>query len=390
MMSDWKPAERLGVPSAARWACLLAVVALLASAGVSAESPSTAPASRAAQHLTAVSVDGDRFMINGKPTYEGRSWQGKRIEGLLLNARMVQGIFDDLNPETVSKWAYPDTGKWDANRNTDEFIAAMPAWRAHGLLAFTINLQGGSPEGYSKSQPWNNSAITPDGSLREAYMQRLERIISAADRLGMVVILGYFYFGQDQRITDEAAVCRAVDNATLWVLDKGWQNVIIEINNECNVRYHHKILMPGRVHELIKRAKEITRDGRRLLVSTSYGGGRVPDENVVRAADFILIHGNGVKVPAKLAEQVRNTRKVPGYTAKPILFNEDDHFDFDKPENNFTAALGEYASWGYFDFRKAGEPMHVGYQSVPVDWSINSPRKQGFFTLLSEITGVKP
>ena len=35
--------------------------------------------------------------------------------------------------------------------------------------------------------------------------------------------------------------------------------------------------------------------GRRLLTGTSYGGGTVPGENVVRAADFLLLHGNGVK-----------------------------------------------------------------------------------------------
>ena len=39
------------------------------------------------------------------------------------------------NPETVAQWAYADTGKWDAERNTREFIAAMPEWRRHGLLA---------------------------------------------------------------------------------------------------------------------------------------------------------------------------------------------------------------------------------------------------------------
>ncbi|MEI7730848.1 MAG: hypothetical protein WCO56_14840 [Verrucomicrobiota bacterium] len=352
-----------------------------------AVNPSLATAGKSAPPLTTVSIDGDRFLINGKPTYAGRTYQGKRIEGLLLNARMVQGIFDDLNPDTVKKWAYPDTGRWDAERNTDEFIAAMPTWRAHGLLAFTINLQGGSPEGYSKAQPWNNSAIAPDGSLRPAYMARLSRIINSADRHGMVVILGYFYFGQDERITDEAAVIRAVDHATRWVLDNGWRNVLIEINNECNVRYYHEVLKPARVHELIQRVKEASRDGRRLLVSTSYGGGTIPGENVVRAADFLLIHGNGVKVPAKLSEMVQRTRQVPGYTSKPILFNEDDHFDFDQSANNFLAAIGEYAGWGYFDFRKPNDPMHVGYQSVPVDWSIHSPRKQGFFKLLAEITG---
>jgi len=339
---------------------------------------------------TAVSISADRFLINDRPTYEGRTWQGKPIEGLLLNSRMVQGIFDDLNPETVGTWAYPDTGRWDAERNTREFIAAMPAWRAHGLLAFTINLQGGSPQGYSSKQPWHNSAIAPDGSLREAYMSRLARIVDAADRLGMVVILGYFYFGQDERLENEAAVVRAVDHATRWVFDGGWRNVLIEINNECNVRYDHPILRPDRVHELIERVQKTSRDGRRLLVSTSYGGGTIPGENVVRTADFLLIHGNGVSDPAKIAEMVRRTRAVPGYSPKPILFNEDDHFDFDRPVNNFTAALGEYASWGYFDFRQKGESFDAGYQSVPVDWSIDSPRKRGFFKLLAEITGSRP
>src|SRR5476649_1034050 len=118
---------------------------------------------------TQVSIHGEDFYINGQPTYAGRSWNGHRIEGLLLNARLVQGIFDDQNPQTVARWDYPDTGKWDADRNTREFIAAMPEWRAHGLLAFTLNLQGGSPEGYSHGQPWLNSAFNPDGSLRDDY-----------------------------------------------------------------------------------------------------------------------------------------------------------------------------------------------------------------------------
>ena len=51
---------------------------------------------------TAVSIEGDAFFINGRPTYEGRHFKGQRIEGLLMNSRMVQGIFDDLNDQTFS------------------------------------------------------------------------------------------------------------------------------------------------------------------------------------------------------------------------------------------------------------------------------------------------
>ena len=87
------------------------------------------------RRVTTVSVDGTKFLINGQPTYRGRTWNGRPIEGLLFNSRMVQAIFDDRNPVTVGRWAYPDTGKWDPDRNTSEFLAEMPGWRKHGLLA---------------------------------------------------------------------------------------------------------------------------------------------------------------------------------------------------------------------------------------------------------------
>ena len=334
----------------------------------------------AADRKTAVSIRGDAFFINGKPTYGGRTWNGKKIEGLLLNSRVVQATFDDLNPETVTRWAYPDTRKWDPDRNTREFLAALPEWRRRGLLGITLNLQGGSPEGYSNKQPWHNSAITETGGLRPEYLARFERVLDRADELGMVVILGVFYFGQDERLQDEAAVIRGLDAALDWLKSKGWRNVIIEVNNECNVRYDHAILKPERVHELIERTRR-----RGFLAGASYGGGTIPKENVVRASDFLLIHGNGVKEPAKIAEMVRKSRAVPGYRPMPILFNEDDHFDFDEPANNFVAAVGEYCGWGYFDPGKNN--YWDGYQSPPVRWDLNTDTKRGFFDKLKEITG---
>lgn len=336
---------------------------------------------------TEVSIKGEQFLINGKPTYEGRTWNGHKIEGLLMNSRMVQGVFDDLNPETVDRWKYPDTGKWDADRNTKEFVEAMPSWREHGLLAFTLNLQGGSPEGYSREQPWHNSALTEEGELRPEYMDRVARILDKADELGMVVILGIYYFGQDQRLKDEAAVIRGVDNTVDWVLERGYRNVLIEINNECNVRYTHAILKPERVHELIERAKGRSQEGRRLLVSTSYGGGTVPKENVVKVSDFLLIHGNGQNHPDKIHRLNEATRKVPGYRPMPVVNNEDDHYDFDKPEYNMLASIKDYVSWGYFDFRRRDEGFDEGYQSVPVNWEISSPRKKAFFEKVKEMTG---
>lgn len=339
----------------------------------------------AASRRTEVSIRGDQFLLNGTPTYAGRSYNGMKIEGLLMNVRAVQAIFDDANPETRMKWAYPDTGKWDSERNVREFVGALPEWRRHGLLAFTVNLQGGSPEGYSKGQPWENTAIDPDGNLRPAYMDRLARVLDRADQLGMVAIVGYFYFGQDQRVKDEAAVRRAVANATNWLLDSGRLNVLVEINNECNVSYDHDILKPPRVHELVEQAKGLTRGGRRLLVGTSYGGGTPAGANVVKASDFLLLHGNGPDDPARIHKMIRASRAVDSWRPIPVVINEDDHFRFSDPENHLMAALSEYASWGYFD---PGKSNYVdGYQCVPVNWGINTERKREFFNALKEITG---
>ncbi|MCU1232502.1 MAG: hypothetical protein JWP63_469 [Candidatus Solibacter sp.] len=331
---------------------------------------------------TEVSIRADQFLINGKLTYAGRSYRGLRIEGLLMNNRAVQGIFDDLNPATRDRWAYRDTHRWDAERNTREFLAALPEWRRHGLLAFTINLQGGSPEGYSKEQPWENSAIDADGNLRPAYMARLARILDRADELGMVAIVGYFYFGQDQRVKDEAAVRRATLNATNWLLDGGYRNVLVEVNNECNVKYDHAILQPERVHELIELVKSTRRDGHRLLAGTSYGGGTPAGANVIRASDFLLLHGNGADNPERIRTMIARTRATAGYRPMPVLINEDDHFRFDDADNHFAAALGAYSSWGYFD--------PEGYQSPPVNWGIDTDRKRQFFRKLAEVTGESP
>lgn len=349
---------------------------------------------------TAVSIRGDQFYINNVPTYVGRTWitsDGTEypIEGLLMNARLIQGVFDDLNPDTQGQWSYPDTRQWDPDRNTGEFVDAMASWREHGLLGFTVNLQGGCPYGYCNGQPWDNSAFSGDGSLRVGFMNRLEQIFDRADELGMVVILGYFYFGQDENLEDEEAVKLAVDNATEWVLEKGYRNVIVEINNECNVRYDHAILRCDRVHELIERTSAIERDGRSLSVSTSLGGGSVPPENIVEASDYVLLHGNGVQKPERIVEMIQEVRGLDAYALMPIVYNEDDQpwrvneQGWGEKGNNFAASIKNYASWGFFDFRleQEHEDFNLGFQSVPVNWHITSDRKRDFFNLMAEITG---
>ncbi len=343
---------------------------------------------------TVISIANGGFAVNGAPTYPGRSWQGHRIEGLLFNSRMANAIADDENPFTRGAWSYAD-GDWDAERSTREFIAALPSYRAHGLLGVCLNLQGGSPQGYSWHQPWKIGGFAPDGALKPAWAARLEKVIAACDRLGMVVVLGLFYGKQSGTLKDEAAVKAAVVNTVDWLVERGATNVLIEIGNEVDLEgvFAHPIIAAARCHELIDLAKK--RGQGRLLVSTSLLALEAPPSAILATADFLLPHGNRIHGPLGATQpsphgirlQVTNWRAAAGYRGQPIVYNEDDHFEFDKPDNHFVAAVESGASWGFFDYRMSRERFEDGFQSLPVDWTIASVRKRGFFGLLKEITG---
>jgi hypothetical protein len=350
---------------------------------------------------TVISIEGDRFFINGVPTYEGRSWNECRVEGLLFNSRMANAIADDDNPSTCGSWAYAD-GPWDAARNTREFCSALPDYLRHGMLGVCLNLQGGSPYGYSWNQPWVISGFAADGTLKPKWAERLAQVIDATDALGMVVVLGLFYGSASRHLRDEAAVLHAVDQTVDWLTKRGDTNVLIEVGNEIDWPvFHHPIIQAPRCPELMERVKERS-DGRlktpagRLLVSASLLDPRQIAHNVVGASDFLLPHGNHVNGPQGREQQSPDgirlqlalLRSSSGYRGQPILYNEDDHFDFEKNENHMLAALEGYAGWGLFDYRKTREKFQDGFQSLPVDWTISSERKRGFFNLLKKVTSI--
>ena len=125
---------------------LIAAVFLTACPDSQKESPSAA-------RKTSVTISGEKILINKVPTLKGVTWNGINMEGLLPNSRMVQGIYDDLNPETVSMWKYPDTGEWDADRNTSEFVAAMPSGENTACWVFPSIFREGVPRDIQNSSP---------------------------------------------------------------------------------------------------------------------------------------------------------------------------------------------------------------------------------------------
>src|ERR1041385_6500722 len=114
---------------------------------------------------TTVGLKRGFWELNGKRTYPDAA-----AEGLLLNVRVANALFDDRNPATRP-------AGFDADKNTDGLIAKLPEYVASGVRAFTVCLQGGDP-GYKGALC---SSFEADGSLRPDSLKRAARLIQACD-----------------------------------------------------------------------------------------------------------------------------------------------------------------------------------------------------------------
>ncbi len=378
-----------------RFFCAVSATVLLAAFAIAQSSP------------TVVGIRGPFFTINGHLTYTpeaGFPNADPNLYGTLLNVRAVQAIFDDANyPKQGSKqnpyktavmgdvsWDYPDTGKWDPERNTREFIAELPEWRSTGLLAFTVNLQGGGPTdgnfGVRMQQPQYNSGFDAQGNLKPAYAKRLQNVIEAADRNGMVVIVGFFYFGQDSHVAsapDDANLRKAIVNGIEFLKSLPNRNILVEINNEANPRYNHTLLRPNeRLADAVLLAKKVA--GGQIPISFSWVGpipqAGSPHNSAVNAVDYVLFHTN-TQTPEEVHQSIFDMRRWAGYN-RPLLINEDGVSPM-----NLHAAVQERVGWGYYD---QGWNNYVdGFQSPPTNWGINTPVKWLFFEQVARLTGSK-
>jgi len=320
---------------------------------------------------TSLDLRGDRFIINGQLTYSDIPGSRSQAHGLLMNARLIQGIFDDkADPGRFSRFGI----EWDADANTDRLIAALPAWKDHGLLAFTVGLQGGMPVLTIPNSSIDNNPFSADGKqIDPAYLDRLDRLIRAADGLGMAVIVSILYEGQAKRMADGRCIRHAVSSACRFLKEAAYTNVIVEVANEYNVggfKNHPLICHPEGIASLIDLAR--TESGGMPVGSS--GGGLVCDPEVCRASDVILLHGNG-GTEQTYYDMIRKGQALD--LCRPIVCNED------SPRfTQLKVALKTGTSWGYYNTHTKQEP--------PADWSITRGEDQFFAWRMADAIGLNP
>jgi hypothetical protein len=301
-----------------------------------AENPSATASESNRQ--TAVAINQTIWLINDKPAHSGAA-----AEGLLLNVRMVNTVFEDTSNQIDRLMP-----GFDPEENSTRFINKLPDYVANGVAAITVSLQGGMP-GYEGAI---NSAFHADGSLRRDYLSRVQRVIEACDRQGVVVILSCLYQRQhshDHALAGREAIMEAIANVARWIQDQKFTNVLLEVSNEyahAGFRRWHDgewLRSDDAQVELIRHAKTVAPE---LLVSTSgMGSGRISDA-VGDAADFITIHFNNTSledIPIRVKEAQR--------FGKPVICNEDDKLG-DAAVTAMRLSLKNGAGWGFMHQKK--------------------------------------
>jgi len=309
---------------------------------------------------TQITIQNEKFLINGKSTYSEIPNSSSDVHGLLMNARFIQGVFDDkANPARFARFG---PGQFDPEKNTDDLISELPNWYSYGLRAFTVGFQGGGPCFTIPNNTIDNNPFTEDGKKIDlAYAARMDRLIRGADACGMVVIVSFFYAGQAVRLLDEAAIVDATKIASNFLRDGGYTNVLIEIANEYNLSSFARHPIIQSPEGMVKLLELASKESGGMSVSSSGRGGQA-DQKVCEASDYILTHGNGCS-RQKLYNLIRQVRSwSPG---KPVLCNEDS-----QAIGQLEVAFKTQTSWGYYNNMTKQEP--------PVNWGI-TPGEDTFF-----------
>lgn len=319
--------------------------------------------------LTEVSIHKDKFYINGSLVYSEVKNVNKKMLGTLMNARFIQGIFDSETRERFHRYGK----KFDPTQNTAELIASLPQWYQKGLRAITVGMQGGGNCFTIAGNELRNNPYSADGkTVNSAYLDRLSCILEACDRIGIVVIVSYFYSENIRYLDGAQGIINAVVTMTEFLKNSGYHNVMIEIANEFNIKSFGKTPLINEPQGIVALINIARAHASFIPIGCSGSGGFI-NEEVCKASDVIFLHGNG-ETRTQLYNHIMTAR---GYAPdKPILINEDS-----QAIGQLTVCGELGVSWGYYN--------NMTKQEVPCNWEITRGEDEFFAARMADLIGIK-
>ena len=306
------------------------------------------------------SYKSDRFYVRRggqwEQTYSGSPFRAK-ARGRLMILRLPHALFED---------AWLTERDFDPDKNTDKVIAALDIYAEHGVRAIGVSLQVGDPgygkevNGISRGETAHAgkergsliSAFKPDGSLKQSWLSRLDRLLTETDRRGMVVCLTYFGRAQDEVFESSRALVAAARNMTDWLIEKNFRNVVIDVAQGWDVEpesWDHGSFIPEYIAHLLEDVRERFHDAAFALpIGASSGGNMTYPASLAQLCDVVLVLGNGIP-PATKRVRLHELRS----NLRPVWMIEDDNGSepnqatLSRESASADALFVDGAGWGY-------------------------------------------
>ena len=114
-----------------------------------------------------------------------------------------------------------------SKKSTNELIKYLDEYKSYGINTVSVFVMG--------SRYGNFKGYLEDGSLNPLYSKRLARIIKAADKRGMIVLVGCLYWGGSTAIWDswtQKEANTAIANTIKFLKENNFRNVFVDVDNE--------------------------------------------------------------------------------------------------------------------------------------------------------------
>ena len=114
-----------------------------------------------------------------------------------------------------------------SNKATNELIRYLDEYKSYGVNTVSVFVMG--------SRYGNFKGYFEDGSLNPVYSKRLAKIIKAADKRGMIVLVGCLYWGGSTAKWEswtQKEVNTAIANTIRFLKENDFRNVFVDVDNE--------------------------------------------------------------------------------------------------------------------------------------------------------------
>lgn len=147
-----------------------------------------------------------------------------------------------------------------SEKSTAELIENLDVYKSYGLNTVSVFIMG--------SRYGNFKGYLEDASLNPVFSERLAKIIKAADKRGMIVLVGCLYWGGStakwESWTQEEANL-AIENTIKFLMKNNFRNVFVDMDNE-GMAMREKGFDPG---ELVRAAKKVDSS---FVIATNFHG----------------------------------------------------------------------------------------------------------------------